>query len=147
MSTIKHAYLIDDDDVINMINTKIIKIGKLAEKVTAFTDAKEALAYLKDLWVTNPADFPDIIFLDINMPDMDGWDFLAHFKNFPEGALAKCKVVMLTSSIDIFDIKKARLYTQVVDYIIKPLQVKMLNILGTSKHTYFSICQSEIKAI
>jgi CheY-like chemotaxis protein len=99
------------------------------------------------LWISNPADFPDIIFLDINMPDMDGWDFLAHFKNFPIDARTKCKVVMLTSSIDIFDIRKARVYKEVIDYIIKPLQIKMLNILGTSKHTYFSISQSEIRAI
>ena len=118
MKTIKHALLIDDDAIINMINTRVVKIGKLAEKVTAITDAKEALDLLKTLWLSDPAEFPEIIFLDINMPDMDGWDFLDEFKNFPSEALAKCKVVMLTSSIDLFDIKKARFYNIILHHFI-----------------------------
>jgi CheY-like chemotaxis protein len=147
MKTIKHAFLVDDDAVINMINTRVIKIGKLARKVSAATDAKEALTQLEALWLSSPEEFPEIIFLDINMPDMDGWEFLSEFNNFPVEALAKCKVVMLTSSIDLFDIKKARTYKIVQDYIIKPLQLRMLDTLGSPKHAPFSISQLQVKEI
>jgi len=147
MKTIKHAFLVDDDSVINMINTKVITIAKLAEKVSSVTDAEVALEKLKEIWLSNPTDFPEIIFLDINMPDMDGWEFLDALKKFPAEALARCNVVMLTSSIDLFDINKARSFRIVKDYIIKPLQVGMLNMLGSPKHAYFSISQLAVREL
>ncbi|MEO7529879.1 MAG: response regulator [Sediminibacterium sp.] len=147
MKTVNHAFLIDDDAMINMINTKMITISKLAKKVSCHTDAKEALEKLNQLWLTSPDEFPEIIFLDINMPDMDGWDFLNAFKQFPREALDRCKVIMLTSSIDIFDIKKSKSFSIVNDYIIKPLKVKLLESLGSPKHKYFSISQSTIEQL
>jgi hypothetical protein len=53
-------------------------------------------------------------------------------------------VVMLTSSIDFFDIKRSKTYSIVIDYIIKPLNSKLLALLGSPKHQYFSVCQSAV---
>lgn len=147
MKIIKHALLVDDDAVINMINTRIIQLSKLAVNIKSVTGGREALVELTKLAGADQNEFPEIIFLDINMPDMDGWEFLNEFIKFPAHILEKCKVVMLTSSIDLFDIKKARTYSIVSDYIIKPLNVKLLNMLGSPKHRYFTVCQSAVQGI
>lgn len=147
MKTIKHAFLIDDDAVINMINIKVIEFSKLASKVTSVTNAKEALDMLTKIGVSDSDTFPEIIFLDINMPDMDGWDFLNVFIKFPDSLLEKCRIIMLTSSIDLFDIKKAKTYPIVSDYIVKPLNAKLLSILSSPRHQYFSISQNAVQEI
>src|SRR4051812_5900151 len=126
MKTIKHAFLVDDDAVLNMINTKVIQLSRLALKVSAFSNARDALAALKQTGDTEPGEFPALIFLDINMPDMNGWDFLDELVKFPEYLLSQCNVVMLTSSIDLFDIKRSKTYSIVADYITKPLNAKLL---------------------
>lgn len=147
MNPIKHAFLIDDDPVTNVINIQVIEFSKLASRVSTFADAKLALAKLKEIGESDPGMFPEIIFLDIAMPGMDGWGFLDQFIKFPESILQKCNVVILTCSIDLFDIKKAKKYSIVKDYITKPLDIKALIMLGSPKHQYFSISQSAVNAI
>jgi CheY-like chemotaxis protein len=147
MNTINHAFLVDDDAVINMVNKRVIELSKLAAKVSSFTSAKEALDLLRNLAYGNQELFPKIIFLDINMPDMDGWGFLNEFIKLPVNVLKETKVVMLTSSIDLFDIRKAKTYPVVNDYIIKPLNVKLLTLLGSPKHQYFGLCQLAVQEI
>src|SRR6185295_17510751 len=99
MQQANSVLLIDDDSIFNMISTKIIQVAKFAPKVNSYLDGTAALEELKHIIKTNPNEFPDVIFLDINMPEMDGWEFLDEFKKFPEFILKKCKVFMLTSSI------------------------------------------------
>ena len=100
MKAIKHILLIDDDTINNMINTKVLKLSKMVQQVSAVTSAREAISLLKELINTDANNFPDIIFLDINMPDMDGWELLKDFTLFPEKVLQQCRIVLLTSSID-----------------------------------------------
>lgn len=147
MKTIKHTFLVDDDAVNNLINTKVILQSKLAIKISSFTCAKEALSKLKQIGESAPDEFPQLIFLDINMPEMNGWAFLEEFMRFPNSLLQRCNVVMLTSSIDLFDIKRSKTHSIVIDYIIKPLNTKFLAILGSPKHEYFSACQSAVHDI
>lgn len=147
MKVIKHAFLVDDDAVINMINTKVVQLSKLAVKVSSVTDAREALDILRKTALSDPDAFPEIIFLDINMPDMDGWEFLTEFRKFPEYILQKSRIVMLTSSIDLFDIRKAKTYSIVSDYIVKPLNNKLLGMLKSPKHQYFGLCQFAVQEI
>jgi len=128
----KHILLIDDDAVSNMINTKIIK-KNFNISVSAQTSAKDALNQFKQ-WIENSqGQLPDTIFLDVNMPVMDGWDFLDEFEKFPESVLSGCKVYMLTSSIDVEDIEKSKRYKTVHEFISKPLTPEKLKMLSMER--------------
>ncbi|MBK5284512.1 MAG: response regulator [Bacteroidia bacterium] len=122
---IKHALLIDDNEIDNYIAKHIITKSNMAEKITVKTSANDALQYLAAL-KTNPSEFPDIIFLDIRMPEMDGFGFLDEFKNFPQAINNQCAVVMLTSSSHQKDIDHASQYSVVIKYLNKPLDQVML---------------------
>jgi CheY-like chemotaxis protein len=117
----EHIILIDDDAVTNMVNKKIIYLTFPSIRVTAYTDASVALKEIRQMIEKDETKLPDLIFLDINMPHMDGWEFLNEFTNLPESAQRKTKVVMLTSSVDVNDIAKAKTYKPVTDFLSKPL--------------------------
>jgi CheY-like chemotaxis protein len=124
-----HIVLIDDDSVTNMVNKKIIYMTFPTIRVTAYAEATIALRDLK-LWIaTDALQLPDLIFLDINMPHMDGWEFLDEFITLPDSVLQKTKIIMLTSSVDINDIAKAKTYKPVTDFISKPLNKDNLRTL------------------
>ena len=117
--------LIDDDPITNMINTKIIKMNFSVE-VNDYANAQLALDQIKDISENSPNKLPDVIFLDINMPIMDGWEFLVEFQKLPLNVLENCKIFMLTSSIDVEDIEKAKTYRVVNDFVSKPLTLEKL---------------------
>ncbi|MBI3220047.1 MAG: response regulator [Bacteroidetes bacterium] len=112
--------LVDDDAITNMINEKLLRIS-VECKITAFTNPEEALEHIKSCAHVNLQELPDIILLDINMPQMDGWEFLNEFERLHEHVLSKTKVWMLTSSIAPEDIEKSKTYQSVKDFISKPL--------------------------
>jgi len=111
-------YLIDDDEIQNLINTRVISIVSDGIEVKAFTSAENALANLK----SKQDGLPDMIFLDMNMPKMNGWDFLDAY----ESEENKVKVYMLSSSINNKDIQKSETYDIVNGFICKPLVVEKL---------------------
>ncbi|MCX6188205.1 MAG: response regulator [Bacteroidetes bacterium] len=137
MQPIQSVFLIDDELIVNMINEKIIKNSNSSIEVTKFSDAKVALAQLIHIIETDPDQFPDVIFLDINMPGMNGWEFLDQYANFPPSILAVSNVYMLTSSIDSTDIEHSKEYTAVVDFISKPLSAAWLEIITSRVNTIF----------
>ena len=106
-----YIILIDDDAVTNMVNKKIIYL----------TFPSIALDELRQAIEKDATQLPDLIFLDINMPHMDGWEFLNEFITLPESARQKTKIIMLTSSVDVNDIAKAKTYKPVTDFLSKPL--------------------------
>ena len=132
MRPMNRILLIDDDPMSNMINEKIIQQSKLTLKVDSYSDANAALKYLRKLAKINPAKFPTIIFLDINMPEVDGWEFLEELVKLPESIFSELKIFMLTSSIDHEDIEKSKLYKIVQGFISKPLTVDKIDALFTS---------------
>jgi CheY-like chemotaxis protein len=114
---LKNILLIDDDDDNNFIHKIIIKEAGLQVHVESVLSAKEALDRL------NSGGKPDLIFLDINMPVLSGWDFLNEYKYLPEEKKENNVIVMLTSSLHIEDEKKARSYREITEYQTKPLTI------------------------
>ena len=112
--------LIDDESINNFISTKIIERFNPRCKVVAYTRVKDALEHLQR------GDFPDLILLDINMPELNGWDFLEQYSKFPASQQQRCPVAMLTSSVNKQDIQRSRSYRSVTNFISKPLTVEAL---------------------
>ncbi len=129
MSILKKVVLIDDDQVNNFVCESIIRSEKFAEEVVSFEWAEDALAYLKKS-LEQPADmFPDLIFLDINMPGMDGWSFIDEYRQLPKQYLAHCNLFMLSSAVDRKDIISAKSYAEVKDFFSKPLSPEILSFI------------------
>ncbi|MGM5468777.1 response regulator [Flavobacteriaceae bacterium LMO-SS05] len=121
----KHVLLIDDNEIDSYIAKHVFAKGEVAEKIVVQNSAIEALEFLDSL-KDNFGEFPDTIFLDIQMPEMDGFGFLDEFKKFPETIQNQCKIIMLTSSNDQQDINHSFQYPFVKKYITKPLTLKKL---------------------
>lgn len=129
MSVLKKVVLIDDDQVNNFVCESIIRSEKFAEEVVSFEWAEDALAYLKKS-VEQPLDsFPELIFLDINMPGMDGWSFIDEYRQLPKQYLEHCNLFMLSSAVDRKDIISAKSYAEVKDFFSKPLSSEILNFI------------------
>lgn len=120
VSIIDLAMLVDDNDTDNFISKRIIEITKFARRVEVKNTGKSALDYLADNQ-NNPENLPSIIFLDINMPVVDGFVFLYEFGKFKELVRAKCKVIILSSSDNKRDIDKIVNNNYVIKFITKPL--------------------------
>jgi len=112
--------LIDDNIIDLKINSKIIQLSKLFDEIIQYQSAEEALNYFNH-YRNQPEKLPDLILLDIQMPEMDGFEFLEKYKNFPGTAKEKSLIAMLSSTLDFGDIKKAEANTYVVKLLKKPL--------------------------
>ncbi len=112
--------LVDDNDTDNFISQKIIELNGFADRVIAKNSGKSALEYL-EANENNPAELPDVIFLDINMPIVDGFVFLFEFERFNDELKKKCKIAILSSSDNKRDIERIVDNDYVVKYITKPL--------------------------
>lgn len=135
MANINKVYLIDDDEINNFICINILKKIDFSSDVVAFESGSEALEALTSVIDGNEQDqIPDVIFLDINMPIMNGWDFLEEYKKI-KGKLNKdVSLFMLSSSIYQADVEKSKQYSEVLDFVTKPLNVDVLNDI---KQKYF----------
>jgi len=130
MASINTLLLIDDDTTLNYLHTKLIERARLAQKIIAMNYANIALDELRKLSSSTPDELPEIIVLDLNMPYMDGWEFLNEFEKFPEMVQKKCKIFILTSSINPIDIEKSKSYKVVQGFISKPLTtLKLMSLI------------------
>jgi CheY-like chemotaxis protein len=118
--------LIDDDKVCNFMSKRVLSKKYNNPDLSIFTDAFQALEHLRKCLASNN-EFPDILFVDINMPLMDGWEFLDYLEKFPDEILSKCHVFVLSSSISSHDIAKSKTYKRVRKYITKPLTAEKLD--------------------
>lgn len=125
----KLAMLVDDNDIDNLINQKMLESIAFAENILVFGSALSAMDFLKNLdkMKAVPQEMvPDYLFLDINMPMIDGFQFLNEFNNFSEAILAKTKIIMVSSSTSITDQMQSMENKNVIGYINKPLSPKNL---------------------
>lgn len=118
--------LLDDDPISNLINEKILQITGYDVKVNSFTDAKVALNYLNNVIKFEIDNFPDLIFADINMNGMNGWEFAEKLSVFPDIALNKLQFYMLTSSIAQEDINRTNAYSIITGINSKPLTEEII---------------------
>lgn len=114
----RNIYLIDDDNNVNFLNKTIIRHSDFAERVFEFRNGNDALNQL--ISSKDTGELPDIIFLDVNMPEMDGWRFMAEYEKLEiEGPI----VIMLTSSIDPKDRARANQLRDLKGFKSKPLSM------------------------
>jgi PAS domain S-box-containing protein len=119
--------LIDDDEPTNFLNERILKKVNFANKIRSVQTAREAL---NSIAYGDGGPRPDLIFLDINMPGLNGWDFLEEYSKLPIPEEEKAVIVMLTSSFNPDDRKKASEMAEVAAFESKPLtETAVKNIL------------------
>ncbi|WP_436517908.1 response regulator [Ekhidna sp. To15] len=122
METFKKVLLIDDDDIVNSINSVIIKHAKFANEVESINNVPGAIELLNQ--IKSSQDSPDVIFLDLNMPGQDGWDFIEEYEKLNMNG--STKVIMLTSSISAKDEERASSSNCITAFISKPLSPELL---------------------
>lgn len=116
----KKALLIDDNDIDNFINKKLLLKTKFAVDIVEKKSATSALDYLKSM-VDEPENVPDIIFLDIMMPVMDGFDFLEEYDSLSDVIKSRCRIIMLSSTESFKDLNRANSNKYVYKFLNKPL--------------------------
>ncbi|MCK8522274.1 response regulator [Aquimarina sp. D1M17] len=123
MKKIDIACIIDDDPIFVFGVKKIMEIIGFCKNLMVFQNGEEALNNLKAI-ISNNEKLPDVILLDLNMPILDGWQFLDEFIKIP--CEKKIIIYIVSSSVDPQDILKAKTYELVSDYIVKPVTVEKL---------------------
>ncbi len=116
--------LVDDDENDNFFHKRALEKIRIAKKVEVVNTGEQALTYLENSSQTSDHEHPNIIFLDINMPVMNGWEFLDEYERLPETTRANTLVIMLTTSLNPADKKRADQNPLVNGFINKPLEEK-----------------------
>ena len=126
MTNIDSIAIIDDDHVCQFTTKKIIENAHVAKTIFIFSEGKEAYDYLS-AYANKPEKLPDIILLDINMPVMDGFEFLKYFSELKPTFKKKIDIHVFSSSIDFGDVTRIKSFSEVTDVVGKPFTAKKLN--------------------
>lgn len=119
--------LIDDDELSIYITEKLIRGQQYGQEIFTFMTIQGAFAFLeKSVENESLIQSPVAIFLDINMGELNGWDFLNAYRILPKSIKEKCWLYILSSSIDETDVLKASTYQEVCRFISKPLSKEIL---------------------
>ncbi|HEX2787840.1 MAG TPA: response regulator [Ignavibacteria bacterium] len=113
--------IVDDDPLNNKLCRHILKITTSGSEISDYLYPSEALDFIKSTKLETEDDASSIIFLDLNMPLISGWDFLDVFSQFDDRIKAQYKIYILSSSIDERDKERARKNPHVLQFISKPL--------------------------
>ncbi|MEQ6122161.1 response regulator [Reichenbachiella sp. MALMAid0571] len=123
MEKINTILLVDDDDTGNFVTKMFFLSNKLSVQLEVLENGKEAVDYFD----SRTTDFPDLVLLDINMPLMNGFEFLEWYED--NGFTGKTKIAMFSSSIREDDKQKALPFQDVVEYIEKPLTLSKFKMI------------------
>ena len=128
MSTELKYILIDDDDVSNAVSGMILEDAFGEVDIKAFTRPEEGLQFIEKEYPNNWGH--TVLFLDINMPKINGWQFLERYEKFSEEIKQQITIYMLSSSIDRRDKTKAEANPNVEGFISKPLDIEVLTVIS-----------------
>lgn len=129
---LERVLCVDDDPITLMLCKKVIQKSNFSEKIDTAINGEDALKYFDNLISTKATSnyYPQLIFLDLNMPVMNGWEFLDIFsKNQYLKHFSETKVIVLSSTIDPEDIQKSKQYAMVKEFLSKPITSEILEIL------------------
>lgn len=112
--------LVDDDKIFQLIASRTIRATHFTGKILQFNNGMEAIDYLQSN-ADNTDALPDILFLDINMPIVDGWMFMEDYVNLKHRVKKIIRIYMLSSSIDPRDMERAQCMSDIREYVIKPI--------------------------
>ena len=123
MPAFKKVLFIDDDPITIHISGRLMKLVEFAGEFVSCEDGSQA----KDHLLNNIHDLPDIIFVDLHMAGMNGWQFLSWFENWPVIQHISIPVYVLSSSLSTEDLEQASVYKKVTGYIVKPVTTAHLD--------------------
>ncbi len=133
MKRVDSVLLVDDDPICNFISTTLLRHLHVAEDIHTASNGKEALRFLKEnAAIKTVSVFPEVIFLDLNMPVMDGFDFLEQLNKTMPAYANVSRIYILTSSESPLDIDRCRSY-DIAGYISKPLNEEKIE-LAINQH-------------
>lgn len=120
---------VDDDPITLMLCKKVIAKANFSDDIESAKDGVEALQFFNSVVDDDKKseNYPKLVFLDLNMPIMDGWEFLDEFSKNLTSSFPMTKIIVLSSSVDPKDINKSKNYPMVLDFLPKPITVEMLN--------------------
>ena len=124
MKKVDIACIIDDDPIFVFGTKRMMTLANFCNNFMVFQNGEEAINYLKPIIQTKNFALPDIILLDINMPIMDGWQFLDEFTSIPNDK--KITIYIVSSSIDPQDVARAKEYDTISNYLVKPITSEKL---------------------
>jgi CheY-like chemotaxis protein len=112
--------LVDDDKIFQLIATRNIKAANFSGQILQFNNGSEAIEYLEK-HASEKSALPDVLFLDINMPLVDGWMFMEDYVSLKDRINKNIRIYMVSSSIDPKDIERAKSISDIREYITKPI--------------------------
>jgi CheY-like chemotaxis protein len=125
MQPIQQVCVIDDDEIYIYLIKKSLAALEVKHAVNSFSNGMEALKGITSL-IDQQLPIPEIIFLDINMPIMDGWEFLKAFREIQAKLSQKIPIYIISSSIAAEDREKAKHFPEIVGYLSKPVELETL---------------------
>ena len=129
---LQRIMIVDDSEIDRFVLRHLLRSLDYPGDIVSYASPREAMASIKDLIIKRDfKSLPNVIFLDLNMPEMSGFNFLDLFASFPEKATNNCKIIVTSAEDDLDNIQRSARYQNVIDFIIKPihrieLEVKIL---------------------
>lgn len=122
--------IVDDDEIYTFLLKKTLKKMDICNDISIYINGQEAIESINQLIDSNQT-LPDIILLDINMPLLDGWEFLGEYEKIKDKLKKQIDIYIASSSISTGDINKAKGHNEVVDFLVKPINVDTLLKIST----------------